>query len=476
MLVTLIQKDIAVFSQQRARSVGILSARSLPAALAIIELIKAGILYVILDPDWPRDYRAFILEDAGVEALWYDRGIFSHRDFDRSLCCLSLPEATEHSHAFTSIDTESILARLWQEPDRVLCILYTSGTTGRPKGIPITVSNELSGIATLVGELSLSPKDRIAHAADLTFDVASTEILMAWYSGATLVVCPPPKNRFPVAWIQEQAITVWFSVPTVISFSRRLGLLQKACMPSLRLSLFAGEALYVEDALAWQAAASHSTLYNLYGPTETDVCTGYAFDPHNPHGDVLPIGEPLSGQVVVLVDEQGRRVAPGEIGELWISGTQVVSGYLNRPALTRERFTAWRGDENPDRLWYHTGDLAQYDDKGQLHYRGRLDHQVKIRGHRVECQAVECVLRRCIEGEGVVLVDDRTPFKRLLAFVVLENPHSSKDIVKKMAEQLPVYMLPEKVIACPAIPLTSRGKIDRVQLLQFSEQELRTPV
>jgi amino acid adenylation domain-containing protein len=460
-------ESIASLASLPGKRVGVLSERSLASALLITQLVEAGLVYVPLDPAWPAPYLQHVLQDSGIEALYYAE---SARAVAAGIALpdqFVLPNLLASEYTFDQAQSQKRLATWRQAPQQPLCLLYTSGTTGLPKGMVITVDNEFTYIETLVQHFALQQQDRIAFAADLTFDMASTQLWLAWYTGATLVVCPERQNMAPVAWINREAISVWFSVPAVIDFSRRLGLLEQA-MPSLRVSLFSGEALYYAAAAAWQQAAANSVVYNLYGPTETDVCTWHPFDVTEQSEGVMPIGTPLPHHVVVVVDVAGKVVESGEAGELWVSGRHVVSGYLNQAALSKARFTVLQGDPEPHRIWYHTGDWVQQDAIGVLHYRGRVDHQVKLQGKRVECQAIEKHLREISGYEALVLVEQG----QLMAFVAVEGEAEVAQWRQQMQACLPQYMCPARYVCCTDWPLNRRGKVDRAALLEQMRQLL----
>jgi non-ribosomal peptide synthetase component F len=322
---------------------------------------------------------------------------------------------------------------------------------------------------------SLNETDRLSQMFDMVFDLSVFDMFMAWEVGAC--VCVPSRQQvlLPADYIVESDLTVWFSVPSVAVLMKQLRFLQPEAFPHLRLSLFCGEALMAEVAHAWQMAAPNSVVENLYGPTEvTLACTvyrwqGQASQPDCENG-VVPIGEPFPGMTAIVVNEDLKEVLPGQSGELLMAGPQVALGYWNDPAKTSQSFLRPPGHEA---IFYRTGDLVRLPKGARpLTYLGRIDHQIKIRGLRVELGEIEGVLR---EVAGV----DRTvalgwPIaaggaEGIVAF--LETRHADIDAVVAAAKsRLPGYMVPRTIRLIAEFPLNANGKVDRNALAKLLEE------
>ncbi|WP_262062081.1 AMP-binding protein [Streptomyces sp. STR69] len=367
------------------------------------------------------------------------------------------------------------------EADALAYLLFTSGSTGAPKGVPIRNTHVGAHLAHTVHARGLGPGSRVSNTFDLTFDLSVYDLFVTWAAGATLVL-PPPRAALlnPVRYVEEGGLTHWFSVPSLITLARRTRALRPGCMPTLRHSLFAGEQLTRPQAEAWAEAAPHSTLTNLYGPTEVTItCAAYELPadreawPHTCNGTV-PIGRVHAGLEHLVVDGDG---APADEGELLLRGPQRFAGYLD-PADNHGRFTDLpdlpgdgtaraagpQGVPGPD-LWYRTGDRVRRDGDTLVHL-GRLDHQVKVRGFRVELGEIEAVLRaRPGVTEAVVVLAARSGGSLLAAYT--GDSGLGPELAALAAESLPSYMCPESVVELDRMPLNANGKIDRLRLLDL---------
>jgi amino acid adenylation domain-containing protein len=361
-------------------------------------------------------------------------------------------------------------------PDDVAYILFTSGSTGEPKGLPIRHRHLDAYLAHCVARYEVAPGSRLSQTFDLTFDPSVFDMFVAWSGGATLVVPQGDEILLPARFVVDRRITHWFSVPSVVSIARRLRALTPGSMPGLRWSLFAGERLTLGQAAAWAAAAPGSTVENLYGPTESTItCTEYRLPrsidrwPRTSNGTV-PIGRPLPHLEAVVLTEAGAR---GDEGELCVRGSQRFDGYLD-PSHDHGHFVRYDGraatiaGERPVAGdWYRTGDRVRWED-GQLVHLGRLDDQVKIRGHRVELGEVEAVLREHPGVHDAVVVaetDDRDT--RLHALYTgdagLEGP-----LATLVRDRLPAYMAPRGFRHVQSFPTNANGKLDRTELARLA--------
>lgn len=362
------------------------------------------------------------------------------------------------------------------DPSSTAYLMFTSGSTGTPKGVPVSHRNVVPFIETMADRYGITEVDRFSHTFDLTFDLSVFDMFVAWERGACLC-CPSAKTLIkPGRFIKESGISVWFSVPSTGVFMRRLGMLKPGSYPSLRWSLFCGEPLPADVAQAWQEAAPNAILENLYGPTEVTIaCTAYRWDPERSpkecHMGLVPIGFPFEGMTAIVVDTSMKEVSPGGEGELLMSGPQVTSGYLMDRANTEAAFIVPGGRES---TFYRTGDrVRRPEGGGPLAYLSRLDHQIKIHGHRVELGEVEAVLREESKTDAAVAVGwpvTASGAGGIEAFLGGEGI-APQELRKKIAARLPSYMVPRRIHVLPSLPLNPNGKVDRAELLRRLETE-----
>jgi non-ribosomal peptide synthetase component F len=301
-------------------------------------------------------------------------------------------------------------------------------------------------------------------------------MFLAWECGAALCAPTQSQKMLPGKYINDCGITMWFSVPSTAVLMNRLRLLKPGKYPNLRCSLFCGEALPVEITQTWAAAAPNSIIENLYGPTElTIACTLYRWHPEHSPGEselgVVPIGTPYPGMQLLITDEQQREVAPGEVGELLMTGPQLTLGYSLDPERTAAAFVT-----PPDKqtVYYRTGDRVRRptDDK-PLVYLGRVDNQIKIQGYRVELGEVEAIVRE--EANVDVAIALGWPLTAsgadgIVAFIGSADI-DTQDIRSRVIARLPPYMHPSAIKTIVEFPLNANGKVDRKALLQLLQAE-----
>ncbi|WP_369395549.1 amino acid adenylation domain-containing protein (plasmid) [Streptomyces sp. CG1] len=361
-------------------------------------------------------------------------------------------------------------------PDDVAYVLFTSGSTGAPKGVPIRHRNVCAYLEHVITRYGLGPGSRVSQTFDLTFDLSVFDLFAAWGAGATLVVPTRGELLAPASFVARRGITHWFSVPSVVSVAQRLGRLPEGAMPGLKWSLFCGEPFTLAQARAWRQAAPHSTIENLYGPTELTLsCTHFRL-PDDPDswpastGGTVPIGEPHPGLETLVVGKDGF---PAATGELCVRGAQRFGGYL-APADNRGRFmafdgqraTVWSGPGGPgDDLWYRTGDLVRREPAGLVHL-GRLDDQVKVQGYRVEPGEIESALRDQpgVQDAIVVALTDPAGATVLHAVHTGSAAPDAERLLDALRARLPRHMVPRTVTHWPDLPLGPNGKVDRASI------------
>lgn len=442
--------------------VAIFTRRSLDTSLGILGTLWAGGTYVPLNPTLPEDRLARMLETARPKVIVTDPGNRA-RLTDRLRGTATVLVPSEAAPAAGSGPTAPIAV-----PDsHVAYVEFTSGTTGFPKGVMVpsrAVQAFLSACRTLWPS---TEHDRFAAMSEITFDLSVFDMFFAWDSGAALHVVPATQLMMPLAFLQQHAITVMLTVPSTVAMLTRMKVLRPGVLPDLRVSLFCGEPLPLTSAQAWADAASNSEVHNIYGPTEATVaCSHLRFTGSSTPSarGIMSIGHPFPGTRLAVLTEQRTFAAPGVAGELAIAGAQLADGYDRDPEKTAQKFVTLEGTR-----WYLTGDRAETDAEGRSFHLGRVDHQVKILGMRVELEDVEAHLRQVFETAGVAAVAWPTrdgSAEGIVAFVCAPQlaPRLA-ELRKVLRAQLPAPMVPTAVHLVDDLPLNSNGKVDRAALI-----------
>ena len=352
-------------------------------------------------------------------------------------------------------------------------ILYTSGSTGTPKGVMISHRASLTFCAWAASCAGLREQDRVCSPAPLHFDLSVFDIFATCRAGACMVVLPEKTTTFPVRlaeWMEQERITVWYSVPSILTMLATYGNLQKFDLSELRAIVFAGEVFPVKHLKRLMAQLPDARYLNWYGPTETNVCTWYEVPPGSAELTApIPIGRACANTDVFAVTSDGRRVSePGQEGELYVRGPALMHGYFDQPDKTRQVLGRNPFQEAYDEPAYRTGDLVTVDEEGNYVFLGRRDGMVKTRGYRVELGEVEAALYAHPDiREAVVLpMPDEILGNRLRAVISANGSPglTRQDVLEHCLRRLPGYMVPDVVEFCEALPRTSTGKVDRTQL------------
>jgi len=353
-------------------------------------------------------------------------------------------------------------ARRCELADRAY-ILFTSGSTGEPKGVPIRNSELESYLAAAGQILEVSPDDRFSQTFDLTFDLSVHDLFVCWENGATLVVASDRELRMPSAYINRHEITCWFSVPSLAYQVRLQEDLAPGAFPSLRTSLFCGEALPAVVAVEWAHAAPNSRVENWYGPTEATIaCSRYVLTDERLDDDTVPIGTAFPGMELLVLDAHLAPCGEGEPGELFLAGAQLAPGYLDDPEKTQASFLTLADGKRV----YRTGDRAVVGTDGDVRFLGRVDNQVKVRGYRIELGEIEAVLRTATAGSNTVALA-WPGGAEIATSIVAALECESADVAaieRDVAAKLPEYMVPSMIFCVPVFPKNASGKVDRKAL------------
>ncbi|KQU66157.1 non-ribosomal peptide synthetase [Rhizobacter sp. Root29] len=449
--------------------VGIALERSVEMIVAVLAVLKAGAAWVPLDPAYPAERRRAMVEDSGIALVLAQLDADALKDRPASD-----PQLPLH-------------------PDQLAYVIHTSGSTGRPKGVGVSHRALARHAQVAAGFFSLVPEDRVLQFATLNFDAFVEQLFAPLATGAAVVLRGP--QVWDSAQFRREVIARRISIAPLTTAYWQL-LAQDFALPvrpepvegpahgepgrrqaqprptglgPLRRVIVGGEAMAPQGLQAWRdAGLSHVTVLNGYGPTEATVtastldCTPFVRG-DAPLPTAVPIGTPLPGRALRIVDADLHPVPVGVAGELCIGGPLLARGYLGRPGLTAERFVADPFDAHGGRL-YRTGDLVRWNDDGHIEYLGRLDHQVKLRGFRIELGEIEAALLAQPElREAVVMARPSAAGPRLVAYLSLQPGASiePQQLRERLAAVLPEYMLPSALLQLPALPLSPAGKVDR---------------
>ncbi|MFK8164655.1 MAG: amino acid adenylation domain-containing protein [Lewinella sp.] len=458
--------------------VGIYLHRSIETAVALYGILRAGAVYVPLSPKAPPERNAYVIMDCGIEVLVTHPS--QHRNLQRLLgagpqvqTIVGGRKVEDSSVAiFSWEEVAEASATDWAPPRQVetdlAYIIYTSGSTGKPKGIMHSHASGLAFARNAVARYELGPDDRFGNHAPIYFDISQLAYFGAPLVGATAIIATDAETIFPASLGQlmtRERMTVWYSVPLALSQLLNAGVTDGLDLSALRTILYAGEPLAPKYVRQLMKVCPRATIGNLYGPAETNVCTCYDIPAPPPNDDPIPIGEVWQNTDRLILDENDEPVVRGQLGELLIHATTQMLGYWNLPQRSAK---AWHHQElpgQPQRKFYRTGDLVKEDENGLLHFLGRRDHQVKVRGYRVELGAVESqLLTHPAVGEAVALAlttDDEA--LALVAAVVLKKDQTTteKELLTYLKELLPWYAVPETLHLLTGFPRTATDKIDR---------------
>jgi amino acid adenylation domain-containing protein len=478
--------------------IGMYVSKSLASLVSIFGILKTGASYVPLDPNAPAQRLAFIIRDSGISILLTSTakmvGVLEMFPSDsdcplRTIVQIDCDVTTEHqsqgSQALAGVEivpwNEVIVQPAIPLPQNLAIetdtayILYTSGSTGTPKGVMISHRNSLTFVNWAVECVGLTAEDRVSSHAPLHFDLSIFDIFSSCQVGATIILVPEGSATFPVQLtklIERERITVWYSVPSVLTLLVLYGSLAAHDLSCLRTIIFAGEVFPVKYLRRLMAALPQARYLNWYGPTETNVVTSYEVTSLEPERTTpIPIGKACTNTEVFAVDSAGKRVTtPGETGELFVRGPSLMQGYWGHPDKTAKVMIPNTFQPHFNEHVYKTGDIVTLDANGDYLYLGRQDGMIKTRGYRVELGEIEAVIygHPGIQEVAVLPVPDDVLGNRLHAVISVYEGIvlTREEILAFCSKQLPRYMIPDEIEFREMLPKTSTGKTDRVSLAQ----------
>ena len=475
-----VRDRLAAMGVQPGDRVGIYLRKSIDSVVSIFGILKAGAAYVPVDPQAPPARNAYIFANCSVRAVIVERRfealireelaklkaapeLFVLNSVGGGAPLTQAIHAAQHDHPAPATPTAKI------DPNDLAYLLYTSGSTGMPKGVMLSHCNAMCFVDWCSRTFQPRPSDRFSAHAPFHFDLSILDLYVPIKHGATMVLIGEELGKDPARLgpaISQRRISVWYSAPSILSLLAQHGGLDVGDYTAVRLVLFAGEVFPVKHLRLLKSKWPHPRYFNLYGPTETNVCTYYELpaELEPDRTDPYPIGRVCEHYRGKICDSQGNEVPEGNEGELLISGAGVMQGYWDLPDNTDRAFCA---DSSGDR-WYRTGDIVIEQPDRELKFMGRRDRMIKKRGYRVELGEIEAALYRHagVKEAAVIGVQDEEHGVRIKAFVSTHDGQrlSLIDVKRFCAGQLPLYMVPDFFSFVPSIPKTSTDKTDYQRL------------
>jgi amino acid adenylation domain-containing protein len=438
--------------------VGLYVERSLETIVGILGILKAGGAYVPLDPAYPQEHINLILQDAGVSLVVSQKSLVNNLGQMTVICLDTDWELITGSSQDKLINCT--------EPNHLAYIIYTSGSTGKPKGVPVTHKNLVHSTSARIAYYS-EPVRSFLLIPSFAFDSSVAVIFWTLCQGGTLVLVNEGRQRD--IWhlgkaIAQHQISHWLSVPSL--YTLLLDHIQPAELNSLRTVIVAGETCSPTLVKHHRQLLPQGSLFNEYGPTEATVWSSVCNCQDYESSHTIPIGRPIANTQIYLLDIHLQPVPIGVVGEIYIGGEGVVSGYLNHPELTAQKFIPNPFEKAEGKRLYKTGDLGRFLPDSNIEFIGRRDYQVKINGYRIELEEIETVLKQYPDIENaVVLAREELGKKYLVAYVVTsEIAPSTSQLRNFLKQKLPTYKIPNIFIILDTLPLTPNGKVDRRNL------------
>ena len=441
--------------------VGICVERSIEMVVGLLGILKAGGAYVPFDPNYPQERLSYMLADSGVEVLLTQRSLLESLPQNQAtVVCLDTDWGTIEQQSQDNLDVGIY-------SDSLAYVIYTSGSTGKPKGVMNTHQGIHNRLRWMQDAYQLTSSDRIVQKTPFSFDVSVWEFFWALLTGARIVVAKPEGHKdsnYLVNLISQQQITTIHFVPSMLQvFLQEPDLKKCSCLKRVFCS---GEALPFELTQRFFSKLE-CELHNLYGPTEAAIDVTFWQCQPQENLQIVPIGRPIANTQIYILDSCLKPVPIGVAGELYIGGDGLARGYLNRPELTNEKFIQNPFSDCKSQRLYKTGDLARYRNDGNIEFLGRMDHQVKVRGFRIEPGEIESVLNTHPQIQQVLVIarEDIPGNKHLVAYIVVSDELLVTNQLRKFIQQkLPQYMVPSAFVTLDTLPLTPNGKVDRKAL------------
>ena len=479
-----VRDRLYVLGIRKGDRVGIVMRKSIDTVAAIYGILKAGAAYVPVESSAPAARNAYIMQNCGVKVVMIERPL--ETEFSAEAAKLAplpilfpvtgtgggkpLKEALKNADG---LQPAPVVEDGSPTKDDLAYILYTSGSTGKPKGVMLSHENAVSFVDWCSEVFEPVPADRFSSHAPFHFDLSILDLYVPLKHGASLVLVPDDVGKDPRrlgSFISEARITCWYSAPSILSLLAQFGNLQDCDLSAVRIVNFAGEVFPVRHLRTLTQLLSHPRYFNLYGPTETNVCTFYEVPLPIPEDRAVPfpIGKVCSHLFGKAVDENGATVGRLQEGELVIRGRGVTQGYWSLPELTEKAFLT----DGDGTRWYKTGDIVVEREDGNYTYTGRRDRMVKKRGYRIELGEIEACLYKhgAIKEAAVVATTDDDAGVNIKAFLSCRDARRPSIIELKRfcSENLVAYMIPDQFVWCESLPKTSTDKTDYQRLKEMT--------
>jgi len=481
----LIQKSAQVANTLKVQSVnkeaiGIVGQRNMASYVGILGALLAGCYYVPINPKFSKTKIISIINDSNIRFLVGDIDNFSQikKSLDDKSCKTIVKKIIPFELSLTRsgwLDKKQIESKDFEidlsqiSVDDLAYVMYTSGSTGDPKGVKVSHANVISFLENMRSIYPIKAGFRASQMFDFSFDPSVSDMFFTWHMGGVLCVPLESEVIAPYDFIRREKINFWNSVPSIVGFMQKMDYLSNGVFPNIEYSMFCGEQLPKHYADAWKMAAPNSTIENLYGPTEATIYTSrYLYSKSDDKelfcNNIIPIGEAFPSMRIEIISESLDRQNSGEIGEIVYKGPQVTQGYLNDENKTNDVFVQFDWDESGDR-WYKSGDLGFYNKDGDLECTGRKDSQIKLAGRRIEIGEIEAALSKFTSLQDVVVVpikDNNQAVTGIIAFTLNEISSGEKIKIRQESVQyLEKTFFPKKIVTIDEFPRSPSGKIDR---------------
>jgi D-alanine--poly(phosphoribitol) ligase subunit 1 len=451
--ISAIRQMLAGNTDSGEKRVGLIANDDLETYASIIALWLEGKAYVPLGPSVPHERNRLIVDVAGIRTILSSDPEWKMDDIMIVETRGIRVDAADLNAVATDVEEDAF-------------VLFTSGTTGLPKGVPITRKN-VTGFVDAFWKIGfkVDHNDRFLQMFDITFDLSVMSYLIPLLKGACVYTLSDKKIKFNQIYdlFEEKNITFSLMVPSILHFFRPY--FDELSFPSLRYSLFCGEALHLDIVEEWSRSVPNAAIYNVYGPTEDTIfCSYYQFNSagyNKSYNGIMSLGKSMSGSEMMVVNDENDTLPAGETGEICLGGIQLTKGYLNNDEKNRLSFFIQNID-GTEKKWYKTGDLGFCDSDGDFLFAGRKDHQVKIQGYRVELAEIEFHAKKFLEKFNVVAVDYISSIGSTELGMAIEAVEFNKEpVLEYLGKSLPGYMIPKELIFIEKFPLNQNGKIER---------------